>query len=56
MVLDITQWKIDNASGKHNTWWKGSVHKERMNSDTMVIDFEEEQDAVAFKLKYECNL
>ncbi len=54
-VQDITQWKLYNTVGKYNTWWKGSVHKERMESDIMVIDFAEEQDAVAFKLVYVCN-
>jgi hypothetical protein len=44
-----------NAVGEYKSWWKGDVHKERMNSDIMVIDFAEEQDALAFKLKYECN-
>ncbi len=54
-VREITEWKILNTVGKYNTWWKGSTHKERMASDVMVIDFSEEQDAVAFKLKYACN-
>lgn len=55
-VLEVTRWKMENTVGKYKSWWKGTFHKDRMNSDTMVIEFEDEQDAVAFRLKYECDV
>lgn len=54
-AVNVTEWLLYHTTQEYKTHYTGTTHKEWMHSDTIVIDFTSEEDALAFKLKYVCN-
>jgi hypothetical protein len=50
IILDIVEWKIKTDSGITINWVGNPL-----TSDRMMISFQNESDALAFRLKYECD-
>lgn len=47
-VIDLNQWLNNNCVGAYVANWE----RPNLYSDTMMIEFSDEQDAVAFKLRF----